>query len=95
MKVLQRILKNTGMLFSTQIVVFPSNLFYTGHIRPYLEPDSFGILSFELFTFLIFVIFANLDLKILSRLKSKYNSQKEVWTLENNLMTFNTYGEYE
>ncbi len=94
MNALQKIIKNTGILVSTQIVAFLSVPFYMIHGKHYLGPEYSGILSFALYMTLIFSIFVGLCL-IALLLQNKYESKKQAWTHENSLVTFGAYGESE
>ncbi len=65
MNTVQRIAKNTGILFSAQIIAFLLAFFYTIYIARYLGPEGFGILSFALSLVLIMGIFTDLGLSTL------------------------------
>lgn len=94
MNALQKSIKNTGILVSAQIIAFLSVPFYMIHGKHYLGPEYSGILSFAWYITLIFSIFVSLCLIALP-LQNKYESKKQAWTPENNLVTFGAYGEYE
>ncbi len=85
---LQRIVKNTGILFSAQIVTFILVLLCAIY-EYYLGFECFVILSFVFSIALILSIFTKPDLNIIS---VQYDSQ--VWIHEN-LATFDDYEEYE
>ncbi len=65
MNTVQRIAKNTGVLFAAQIVAYLLAFIYMIDIARYLGPDSFGIFSFATALVLIFGIFADLGLSTL------------------------------
>ncbi len=48
MTVVQRIAKNTALLFISQILIYILTFFYTIYIARYLGAEGFGILSFAL-----------------------------------------------
>lgn len=65
MNTVQRIAKNTGLLFSAQIVSYLLAFLYMIEIARYLGPDGFGIFSYATSLVLIFGIFADLGLSTL------------------------------
>lgn len=65
MNTVQRIAKNTGVLFAAQIVAYLLAFIYMIKIARYLGPDSYGIFSFATALVLIFGIFADLGLSTL------------------------------
>lgn len=66
MNTVQRILKNTGVLFVAQIINFVLAFFYTIYLARYLGVDMFGVLSFGLSFTLIMGVLADLGLSILA-----------------------------
>lgn len=65
MNTVQRIAKNTGVLFAAQIVAYLLAFVYMIKIARYLGPDSFGIFSFATALVLIFGILTDLGLSTL------------------------------
>lgn len=65
MNTVQRIFKNTGVLFIAQIINYILAFFYTIYLARYLGADGFGILSFGLSFTMIMGVFADLGLSIL------------------------------
>ncbi|MDP3066160.1 MAG: flippase, partial [Methanobacteriaceae archaeon] len=66
MNTVQRIFKNTGVLFIAQIINYILAFFYTIYLARYLGADGFGILSFGLSFTMIMGVFADLGLSILA-----------------------------
>ena len=65
MNTVQRIFKNTGVLFISQMVNYVLAFFYTIYLARYLGVDMFGVLSFGLSFTLIIGVTADLGLSIL------------------------------
>jgi O-antigen/teichoic acid export membrane protein len=75
MNTVQRIAKNTGILFSAQIIACILGLFYSIYMARYLGPVGFGILSFAIALILIFGVLGDLGLStLLTRELSKDKS---------------------
>lgn len=75
MNTVQRIAKNTVILFSSQIVACILGFFYSIYMARYLGPGSFGILSFATALILIFGVVGDLGLStLLTRELSKDKS---------------------
>lgn len=66
MNTVQRIFKNTGVLFIAQIINYVLAFFYTIYLARYLGVDEFGVLSFGLSFTLIMGVAADLGLSILA-----------------------------
>ena len=66
MNTVQRIAKNTGVLFVSQIVSYILGFFYIMYTARYLGVEGFGILSFALAFAGIFGIFSDLGLRNLT-----------------------------
>lgn len=65
MNTVQRIAKNTGILFSAQIIACILGFFYSIYMARYLGPVGFGVLSFAIALILIFGVLGNLGLSTL------------------------------
>lgn len=65
MNTVQRIAKNTGVLFVSQILSYILSFFFIMYTARYLGAEGFGILSFALAFTGIFGVFADLGLRIL------------------------------
>ena len=75
MNTAQRIAKNTGILFSSQIIACILGFFYSIYMARYLSPVGYGILSFAMALILIFGVFGDLGLStLLTRDLSRDNS---------------------
>jgi O-antigen/teichoic acid export membrane protein len=78
MNTVQRIAKNTGILFSAQIIACILGFFYSIYMARYLGPVGFGVLSFAIALILIFGVFGDLGLStLLTRELSKDKSLEE------------------
>ena len=66
MNTIQRIAKNMGVLFGSQIIGYTLAFFYTIFIARYLGADGYGILSFAIAFTAILGIFADLGLDTLA-----------------------------
>jgi len=66
MNTVQRIFKNTGVLFIGQIMSYILAFFYTIYLARYLGADGFGILSFALSFTIIMSVVADLGLSLLA-----------------------------
>jgi len=65
MNTVQRIIKNFGVLLSSQVIAYLLAFFYTIYIARYLGPNGFGIFSFSMALISIFGIFGDLGLSTL------------------------------
>ncbi|MGP8190906.1 MAG: flippase [Methanobacterium sp.] len=75
MNTVQRIAKNTGILFSAQIIACILGFFYSIYMARYLGPVGFGVLSFAIALILIFGVLGDLGLStLLTRELSKDKS---------------------
>ncbi|HOI72269.1 MAG TPA: flippase [Methanobacterium sp.] len=66
MNTIQRIFKNTGVLFIAQIINYSLAFFYTIYLARYLGVEEFGVLSFGLSFTLLMGVIADLGLSILT-----------------------------
>jgi len=66
MNTTQRIAKNTGILFASQITSHVLALLFVMYTARYLGAEGFGILSFPIAFTAIFGVFADLGLSILT-----------------------------
>ena len=62
MNTVQRIVKNTGVLFATKVATFLLSLFYTVYLARYLGAGGFGIWSFALAFTGLFGVFSDIGL---------------------------------
>jgi len=80
MNTVQRIAKNTSILFAAQIVAYILAFIYMIKIARYLGPDSFGIFSFVTALILIFGIFTDLGLStLITREVSRDKSLEKIY----------------
>ena len=80
MNTVQRIVKNTGVLFAAQIIAYLLAFVYMVDIARYLGPESFGIFSFATAVVLIFGIFADLGLStLITRELSRDKSLEKIY----------------
>ena len=65
MNTIQRIAKNTSVMFTSKILSYVIGLFYIIYIARYLGAEGYGVLSFAIAFTAFFVIFADLGLSTL------------------------------
>ena len=66
MNTIQRIAKNTGVLFVSQVMSYIMNFLFVMYTARYLGAEEFGIFSFALAFAAIFAVFLDLGLSILT-----------------------------
>lgn len=66
MNAIQRLAKNTGSLFISQIICYILGFFYIIYIARYLGSEGFGVLSFALAITGIFAVFVDLGLSTMT-----------------------------